>query len=264
MRIKVTVALALLCGSALFAQKQDSSSSSSSSSSTRHEVKSETYVRRFSVGATLSVLGLTLVPAKTANPVTTTPPVDAMYTTADASQRIGYGGVAQLLITNRFAVNGSFLIRRIGYKMNSDILTGVFDPTALIDERTHTVTNEDTRARLYDIPVVLRFYGKDRYQSGPRWFAEAGGAFRRVSHIRTSIDTTVDAGPTSCCNFTPATPAHESVRGLVAGFGVQLIDPVGIRVVPEFRYTRWLNETFNDLTTTTRRDEIAAMISLTF
>lgn len=250
MKRTVAIALTLLSGGALFAQKQDSAPA-------QRVMEPESYVRRFSVGATLSVLGLTLVPDKTSNIVTTTPPVDSLYTTTNGSQRIGYGATAQVLITNRFAVNGSFFLRRIGYKMNSDILEG--NPVT-----THTVINEDTRARLYDVPVVLRFYGKDRYESGVRWFAEAGGVLRRVSHIQTSIDTTVNDGTTSCCNVTPATPARRTARGWVAGFGVQFIDPVGIRLVPEVRYTRWLNQTFNSYSTVTRRDQVEGMVSLTF
>jgi hypothetical protein len=250
MKRTVAIALTLLSGGALLAQKQDSAPA-------QRVMDSESYVRRFSAGATLSVLGLTLIPGNTSNSVTTNPPVDSLYTTTNGSQRIGYGATAQVLITNRFAVNAGFFLRRIGYKMTSDILEG--NPVS-----THTVINEDTRARLYDVPVVLRFYGKDRYESGARWFVEAGGAIRRVSHIKTSIDTTVNDGTTSCCNVTPATPAHQTARGLVAGFGVQVTDPIGIRVVPEVRYTRWLNQTFNSFSTAMRRDQVEGMISLTF
>ncbi len=44
----------------------------------------------------------------------------------------------------------------------------------------------------------------------------------------------------------------------------QLIDEVGIRVVPGVRYTRWMGETFKSPATATQRNQIEAMISLTF
>jgi hypothetical protein len=60
------------------------------------------------------------------------------------------------------------------------------------------------------------------------------------------------------------TPANSQVRGAVAGFGAQFIDPLGIRVVPEVRYTRWFAEPFNQFTTRTKRHQIEIIFSLTF
>ena len=42
------------------------------------------------------------------------------------------------------------------------------------------------------------------------------------------------------------------------------MDEFGIKVVPEFRYTRWVNPIFENLTTNTERNQIEAAISLTF
>jgi hypothetical protein len=46
--------------------------------------------------------------------------------------------------------------------------------------------------------------------------------------------------------------------------GLQLIDPFGIRVVPEVRYTRWLDDMFYYQSTITQRNQIEAVISLSF
>jgi hypothetical protein len=221
-------------------------------------------VRRFSAGATLSVLVLDLHKARTSNVVTASPAVDSLYNTTDASRRIGFGVTAQVRVTDRFAVNASLFRRSTGYKMTSDIYEGVDNPNTSADERRHTIRNEDTRARLFDLPVVVRYYAKDYQMSGPRVFFEGGVTLRRVSSIRTAIDTTVGTGDLQCCDNTPATPAKRTVRGFVAGLGVQLIDPYGVRVVPEVRFTRWMGRTFDAFSTATERNQIEGMISLTF
>ncbi len=112
--------------------------------------------------------------------------------------------------------------------------------------------------------MTLRYYGKDRHDPGARWFVEAGGALRRVARVRTSITETIDDGDLTCCKTIPATPARRTIRGVVAGFGVQVIDPVGIRVVPQVRFTRWGADTFSSFSTRTQRNQLEAMVSLTF
>jgi len=222
------------------------------------------YVRRVSAAATLSVLGLTLVPTGNSSAVTLVPVADSLYSTIDASQRIGYGFSAQLAVTSRFAVSGGAFFRRVGYIMSEDTIQGTDNPNTSKDDRTHIVRNQDTRAKLLDIPVVVRFYGKDRMSPGPRWFLEGGAARRTVSRIRTSVNTNIDSGANQCCDLTPAVAARRNVIGLVVGFGAQLIDPVGVRVIPEVRYTRWRGETFSVFSTATRHDQVEAMISLSF
>ena len=44
----------------------------------------------------------------------------------------------------------------------------------------------------------------------------------------------------------------------------QFVDEFGIHVVPEVRYTRWINPTFDNLTTSSQRNQVEAAISLTF
>ncbi len=257
MKRNVYLLIALLPGASLYAQEQKPPAAP-------QVLKEETYVRRFSAGATLSVLVLDTIPAAGASVITSSPAFDGQYSTKNASKRIGFGVTAQAAITERFAVNASVLLRKMGYKRNSDIYTGVDNPSTPKDERTYTVHNEDTRAKFRDVPVTLRYYTKDRHMSGPRGFVEGGAALRWVSHIRTSIDTTVNAGDTKCCDTTPVKPDSRTVRGLVAGAGFQLIDGVGIRVVPAVRYTRWMGDTFNTPSTRTQRNQVEGMVSLTF
>lgn len=256
MSTKAGLFFLLASSSALFCQ---------TSSSSRPELGEggKVYVRRFSLGVTLTVPGLSLMPRGSANPITQNPPVDSLYTAQNAAYRLGYGIMAQVLIKGRFAVNASLLLRRVGYKLNSDIIEGVDNPNTVEDERTYIVRNEDTRAKFVDLPVTLRYYVKDRRAPGARFFVEGGAALRRAYRVRTSIDETVNAGTTTCCQTTPAS-TRRTVRGLVAGLGVQLIEPMGIRIIPAFRYTRWLERTFDSAPTPSRRDQIEGMVSLSF
>ncbi len=232
-----------------------------SSSSPSGESKS-VYVRRFSAGATLSVQGLTSVTGGSST-VTASPNLSTDYTTKGASQRIGYGITGQVVITNHFAVTAGALLQRIGYQFTTSVTVGT--PTFSGGTTfTTTSTHEDTRARLIEVPLLLRYYGKSRHEKGPRWFAEGGGAWRDVNRIRTSIDATDANGKVTCCTSTPAQPAHHNSLGYSAGAGLQLIDPLGIRVVPEVRYIRWRDPIFNNQTTHMQKNQVEAGISLTF
>jgi hypothetical protein len=222
-----------------------------------------TYVRRFSLAGTITVLGFGLVPKGSSNPVITSPPVDALYTTTSTSRRFGYGATAQLAVSERWAVAFGGYLRRLGYTMSRDIYTGVDNPSTVEDDRVHTNINENTKARLMDFMGVLRYYGKDRHEPGARWFLEGGAAVRRAYQIETVTDTTVGNADT-VYDHTPTSPAHQYVKGLVVGAGVQAVDDVGIRVVPEVRYTRWLASPFQNLTTNVRRDQLEAIISIGF
>jgi hypothetical protein len=226
--------------------------------------RSKAYVRRFSIGATLNVNGLPLIKDNTTTVATTTPPLFGTYTTTGASQRIGYGVTGQVAITAHFAVNVSLYMHRVGYTMNRDEYLGVLDPNATVDTRTHVVTNEDTRARLYELPLTVRWYSKSRYAPGGRFFAEGGGALAEVTNITSSIDTTVNSGTTSCCNTTPITPARKTTHGFVAGLGAQFIDPFGIRVIPQVRYTRWQGQIFDSYSAVMQANQVEGMLTFSF
>ena len=59
-------------------------------------------------------------------------------------------------------------------------------------------------------------------------------------------------------------PYKRTTSGITAGFGGQFIDPVGLRVIPEVRYTRWLGLNFDVPGNHSRRDQIEFVFSLAF
>ncbi|MFN7997953.1 MAG: outer membrane beta-barrel protein [Bryobacteraceae bacterium] len=250
MRFQSAVVVVCLCGASLV----DAQTRTSSSGPDDNE---GTFVRRISAGATLSVLGLSLLKGGSTS-VTNSTIETTSYSSTAASQRIGYGGTAQLAISKHMAVSVSALLRRIGY--TSDTTDTITNGTL----SSQTSTHEDTRARLIDIPFLLRYYNRGRHTAGPRWFVEGGGALRKISGIRTSISSTDASGTLSCCTSTPAVPANRNPMGVVAGLGMQLIDDVGIHVVPEVRYTRWFNPTFDTLTAHSQRNQVEVGLTLSF
>jgi hypothetical protein len=211
------------------------------------------------------VLGFGLVPNKTST-VDNTSLISTEYQTQGESSRIGYGLTGQVRVTPHFSVDLSALYRRLGYQFTDTITTttntvlnGVVSSTT-----SSTITHQDTHARIFDFPLTVRYYSGAKHPNGPRWFAEAGGAWRWANSIRTSTDTTDAADVNTCCTFTPTVPDHRSAIGLVAGVGLQFIDPLGIHVIPEVRYTRWVEQVFDDVTTHTFQNQLDASISLTF
>jgi Outer membrane protein beta-barrel domain len=221
--------------------------------------------RRFTGGLTLSVLGFSLIPGRTST-VDNSSTVSTEYQTQSASERIGYGLTGQVRITNHFSVDIGALMRKAGYQFTTTVTTTT---TTILNGVTSSttstvITHQDTRARFFDFPLTVRYYSGAKRPNGPRWFAEGGGAWRWSNGVRTSSDTTDDAGVNTCCTFPAVPPAHKSGIGMVAGVGLQFIDPFGIHVVPEVRYTRWIDQVFDNLTTHTFQNQLDASISLTF
>jgi hypothetical protein len=285
MQSKVTVLVVCLCGVSLLrgqstppaqtttppaqtttppAQSNPPAASGTSSSSAPDK-SSASFVRRFSAGATLSVLALSTIRGGTSQ-VTNSTSVSTDYTTSNSSSRIGYGITLQAGLTDHFAVAAGIYYRKIGYQFGTSVntITNIVSGGIVIPTTSTTSTHDDTRAHLFDVPFVLRYYGKSRHTPGPRWFVEAGGAWRDATSFRTSEDSTDASGVQTCCTSIPTTPAHRNARGFVAGAGLQFIDPFGIRVVPEVRYTRWVNQIFDAFTTHTQQNQIEANFTLSF
>ncbi len=235
---------------------------SSSSSSSAPAPKGE---RRFTGGLTLSILGLSTVPGKTET-VNNTSEISTQYQTKNESSRIGYGLTLQARITNHFYLNLSGLLRHLGYSETTTVSTTT---TGELNGSTYPITtitssHEDTHALLIDVPVLVRYYGTGKRPGSPRWFLEAGGTWRIANDIRTSLDSTDASGNVTCCTNTPTVPAHRSAVGMSVGAGIQFRDEFGIKVTPEVRYTRWVEQIFNNQSTHTQTNQVEADISLTF
>jgi hypothetical protein len=221
------------------------------------------YVRRFSLGGTFTVQGLGLLRGGALTTTSTDPVLETQSNTQAKAHRYGGGVAMQILLTEHVALNLGLLYRKVEYVADTAYLAGVDNPNTIIDERQITTISEWTRSTLFDLPLLVRYYKKSRYDPGGRWFVELGGTVRDVRRIRTNRETISATGVLTADN-NPAQPSNIRAPGATAGIGMQFIDPVGIRVIPQVRYTRWLGSTFDSLSTRSNRNQVEFLISFTF
>jgi len=211
----------------------------------------------------MTVLGLKPIPEKEVTQVFSSPALEVRSKTIPTSHLVGGGFTVQLAILRKLALCASVFYRKVEYQDATVLLAGVDNPKTETDERRGTNLTDKTRARYWDIPILVRYYNLGRHEEGNRWFFELGPALRYVRGIRSTLGTQPPGGEVTTVE-TSVTPSKRELRGATAGFGVQLIDPVGVRVVPEVRYTRWFGNVFANRATQARRDQLEALISLAF
>jgi hypothetical protein len=221
------------------------------------------WVRRITLGGSFSVLPRFPMRNGSVQQSTFTG-LSVNSSTTALGHRLGWGGLVQVALPKRLALAGSVIIHRSAHTSVSDQFEGVDRPTTPQDERTLTSRSSRTDARFWDINLLVRRYSKEHFEPGPRWFYEAGPALRRVAKVRTAGQISVEGAPFAD-DPNPQNPvANRMARGLTVGIGAQFVDDVGIRVVPEFRYTRFVTRTFDFLSARSRPDQMEALISITF
>ncbi len=222
-----------------------------------------TYVRRFSAGLTGTAIALMLLRGGTNETLSVSPPLYSKFNTHPKKRYVGGGLTMQLALTDRVAVNANWLYRTAEYESSRTFLSGIDDPKTVRDERVSTGEMEVTKARYFDFPILLRRYNIGRHEYGHRWFVQFGPSLRYVSKIRSNRELTA-ADQSKTKTSSPVAGHRKSLPGFTAGFGGQLIDPVGVRIMPEVRYTRWFGATFDSPPTRSRRDQVEFMISIGF
>lgn len=227
------------------------------------ELERRAYVRRISFGASLTIPIFNPMKPGSFAYSRTTPPLDETIDATSQHHWVGGGAMLQIAILEKLAVNANAFYTKAAYSYTTSDIAGVYDPNSLLDYRTFTTIDGWTRIRYLDIPVLARYYNKGRHRKGNRWFFEAGPNTRTVRKILTTRATTDNEGNVSY-NYSLQPPYKRTVLGVTAGFGGQFIDPLGVRVIPEVRYTRWLGLNFDVPATNSRRDQIEFVFSLAF
>lgn len=182
--------------------------------------------------------------------------------TTDISNRLGFGLTFGYNISRRVSLNLDVLYRRAGFRSGLEITEGKDDPETSADERKITSGFEQTKADYWDLPFTLRFH------DGPasrrvRGFFEVGGALRHVTSIRTYTELE-QPGKAGTVDTTAAKPANANVLGAAAGAGWDWRTSKGVNVVPQVRYTYWMNPVFDSVRTRSSRSQIEFMLGITF
>ncbi len=224
----------------------------------------ESFLRRFSFGGRMTVLGTNAMNSGDMTRSTSEPPVTVTTTTSSESKRVGGGVTFEFALTDRISVGADLLYKRGGYNRSVFRAEGVDNAdTTDKDERSITRNLESTRADYWDLPIVARFYNKGHGEGGARMFVLGGVAFRRATAVET-VREVVRADGLSDTYDTPVEAAHKTVGGVVVGAGVQLMDDIRVKFTPELRFTRWFRSTFDNAPTQSPKNQVEIVLGLTF
>jgi Outer membrane protein beta-barrel domain len=217
--------------------------------------------RRIDFGARGYVLILPLIKADSATEFLPSPVTNTSITSTAVKNRLGGGPTIQVYLTNKIAISADLIFRRAGYQQQKTVVVGdVTDVNATI---TTTTTFERTRVNYRDLPVLVRYYFKPLDQKGPWVYFLGGGTLRHASSVSTfnevyTPDNTIET------NSIPAPLTNKTVMGGTVGFGVQIVDDYGIKMMPEFRYTRWMKEVFGTPPAASKKDQFEIVFGITW
>src|ERR1017187_7672251 len=161
---------------------------------------------------------------------------DSNYNTVDHSFLLGGGLALEGQISRRTLVTADLLFNRLRYDKTTNMYWGVDDPTTAADERSHQTTTENTKARLFDLPVLVHRNVRPTGFLSHVYFA-AGPTARLVSTVHTTTNITY-ADATKGNNTTPAPVTRRVLVGGTVGVGLRFVDEFNIKVTPEVRYTQ--------------------------
>jgi hypothetical protein len=223
------------------------------------DLKKRNYLRLLSVGVSLSVLGQ--VPLKDGSFSDTLTNQTRDASTTAGGYRIGYGGMLQLRLPKKFAFAVSVAQHKSAHSSTLDQYDGIDNPNTPLDDRKHTTINENSITKYWDYTFMGRWYTKEHTKAGHRAFFEGGVNMRQVKSVRTERETTIIE---TVADTKPISPTNTWSRGLTGGVGAQFTDDFGVKLVPEFRYTRWVQPAWDTLSTTSRKNQFEAVVSITF
>ena len=179
---------------------------------------------------------------------------DSNYNTVNHSFMLGGGLTLEGHISRRTLVTAELLFNRLRYDKITDLYSGVNDPTTAADERSHQTTTENTKARLFDLPLLLQ---RNVRSTGflSHVYLAGGATARLISTVHTTTNITF-ADATKGNNSSAAPVSKRLLVGGTVGVGFRFVDEFNIKVTPEVRYTRWNGSTFNQDSTRSPRNQL--------
>ncbi len=198
-----------------------------------------------------------------ATTTTATGPVrDWNFSTTSRSPFWGAGVAFEFAPSDRWNISAEVMFNQLKYGKVTSIAWGTDNATTTTDERTHMFRTEDTRASLFDLPVIFH---RNFRAAGPwsKIYWGVGASVRTVVNVKSTLQTTFP--DTSSTSVTQAAPlSKRNLLGAVAGIGFRVIDDFNITWTPEVRYTRWAGSTFATDSTLSPRNQLEVGLGLTF
>ncbi|MGB9605407.1 MAG: hypothetical protein ACPL88_05950 [Bryobacteraceae bacterium] len=185
---------------------------------------------------------------------------DFNASTVSKSPVVGGGIALEFRLAPRWLLTADLLFHRLRYESSAATYWGKDDPSTGNDERTQSSVSEQTKGRLWELPLILHRRGLR--SSGPLshvWFG-GGVAARSVSAIRTRAEIKTPDGNSSV-EYRSVTPSRRNLAGVVVAVGLRFIDDFNIKFGPEIRFTRWSGATFSSGTTRSPKSQIEFGIS---
>jgi len=187
---------------------------------------------------------------------------DFNASTTSRSPAVGGGAAFEFRLARRVRLTAELLFHRLRYESTTSTFSGADDPTTGNDDRTQFSVSEQTKGRLWELPLLVHYRGLSSKGLWSRVWVAGGLAARSLSSIRTRTETKNTDGSTRL-DYLPAVPTHRRLLGVVIGFGFRFIDEFNIKVTPEIRYTRWNGATFAAGTTRSPRGQLEIGVGFT-
>lgn len=190
--------------------------------------------------------------------------VTIVTTSASApTTRFAWGPTFQFNLSPRIGVNLEFVTRTVEFETS---VTTELDAPNLETVQFITSRVEQTQARYWDFPVLLRYYLNDP-GGGPRPYLTGGFALRKVTSLAGTLETIdeedLELG-TSEITDAATVPANETGGGAAIGIGLHLVDDVGVKLEIEARFTRWLQRSFASGLANSNQNQVEVLIGITF
>lgn len=193
----------------------------------------------------------------------TTPSRDWSFVTTTHSSRVGFGGGIEYNPSSRWSISVEALTNKLSFTKVTTIASGTDDPATPNDERVRSYLSEDTRGKIWDFPVLVRYHGLAQSGALSKAFVTGGVALRAVTGLKSQTKITNADASTSVNNIL-VPPSKRNVLGAVAGIGFRTIDDFRINWIPEIRYTRWTGSTFALQSTMSPRNQLELSIGMMF
>lgn len=223
----------------------------------------ENDTRKFNFGVRADFIALKQFDTTTTTASTTKPIADYTYTGSSTSSHYSGGPVFEMRLTKHIWVGAELAFHHVSYAQVTDIRTGKADPNAGTDNRPLTILTDNSTVNYWDIPMLVRYRGLRQSGRFRRFYPIGGATYRHVGRVRTGNDT-VNADGSTAYDETPDVPKKSNLFGLTVGIGYRLVDELGVKVVPEIRFTRWLDHSFQGLAYTSSPNQAQAGIGITF